>query len=212
MLIIYLHCSQQPLLDEITHVCPDLTPARKSLYPGYRTYHAALAEGEAGLIQKVWLTSKSVLYVDTEAVRARRARVFVRHALLRPDEDRALSFSFARVADHPGYHRLRVRSRTCEATLYLRENWTGREQVPFAFWVGAIWVCRQPSGLVAYALNERGLLDRIIHCLPTEEEMTCWLLSQRYIHLYCFSHTPDICGLYCRIHDDGIPEIARVEI
>lgn len=41
--------------------------------------------------------------------------------------------------------------------------------------------------------------------------MTCWLLSQRYIHLYCFSHVPDICGLYCRIHDDGIPEIARVE-
>lgn len=137
MLIIYLHCSQERLLDALKDVCPDLTPAPKSLYPGYRTYHAALADGEAGLVQKAWLVRQHVLYTDTEAMRERRARVFMRHALLEPDEERALSFSFTRVEEHPGCHRVRIRSHTREATLYLRANWTGREQVSFAFWVGA---------------------------------------------------------------------------
>jgi hypothetical protein len=212
MLVIYLHHSQVGLLEVLREVCPDLALAPRSLYPGYVTYRAALAEGKAGLGQTACLRKLHILYLDTEAMRERRARAFMRYAALEPDGERALSFSFARVqADDPRCHRVRVRSRESEATLYLRENWTGREQAPFASWVGALWVYREEDRLMAYSMNERGLPERLLSCQFSEHAMDAWLLENRYLRLYRLSHTPDPCGLYCRIHEDGLPDVTRAD-
>src|SRR5579883_1408066 len=100
MLVIYLHHSQVGLLEVLREVCPDLSLAPRSLYPGYVTYRAALAEGKAGLGQTACLRRLHILYLDTEAQRERRARAFLRYAVLDPQETRALSFSFARVEAH----------------------------------------------------------------------------------------------------------------
>lgn len=213
MLTIYLHNSQQALLTELRKVWPDLCLAPRSAYPGYATYRVPLADGNEGLVQKSWLLEHRVLYMDIEALRERRARAFMRNALLDPHEYHALSFSFARVRSYdPQRHRIRVRSHEHEATLYLSEEWTGRERAPFGTWVAPLWVCRQENNLLAYSMNERGLLSYVVRCFPSEEEMLSWLLESRYLQIYCFSFTPQICGLYCRIHDDGIPDIARVDL
>src|SRR5581483_1832372 len=74
MLVIYLHHSQVGLLEVLREVCPDLALAPRSLYPGYVTYRATLAEGEAGLGQTACLRRLHILYLDTEALRERRAR------------------------------------------------------------------------------------------------------------------------------------------
>lgn len=214
MLVIYLHHSQVGLLEVLREVCPDLSLAPRSLYPGYVTYRAALAEGKAGLGQTACLRRLHILYLDTEALRERRARAFLRYAALDPQETRALSFSFARVeANDPDRHAVRVRSRESkrEATLYLRENWTGREQAPFASWVGALWVYREENRLMAYSMNERGLPERLLSCQFSEHAMDAWLLENRYLRLYRLSHTPDPCGLYCRIHEDGLPDVTRAD-
>src|SRR5579885_2054381 len=74
MLVIYLHHSQVGLLEVLREVCPDLSLAPRSLYPGYVTYRAALAEGKAGLGQTACLRRLHILYLDTEAQRKHAGR------------------------------------------------------------------------------------------------------------------------------------------
>jgi hypothetical protein len=214
MLTIYLHRSQQTLLPTIKERWPDLALAR-SLYPNFATYRIGLAPTrDECLAQKTWLVEHHVLYMDREALRLRRIRAVFQHTLLEPEEQRSPSVSFTRVErDDPSRHRVRLRSRHSDqaVTLYLDPDWSGHERAPFDTWVGPLWVCRGGEHLHVYCVNERGLLSHIVRCFSTEEELLCWLLEQRYLHLYCFSFTADICGLYCRIHDDGLPDLARVD-
>ncbi len=212
MLTIYLHTSQQGLLEQIRHICPGLEAARQSVYPGYKTYHAYLAERkEEVLRQKGWLVAHQVLFLDTEEMRERRARAFMQRAALSPEQSCALSVSFKRVGNDPACHSLCVRSGEREATLYLLPGWSGRQRVPFHLWVGAIYVARQPDALTVHCFKTNGCLGHEIWRQRTDEEMTRWLLEKRYVQIYCFSCQPDVCGLYCRIHDDGVPEMLRVD-
>lgn len=211
MLNIYLHRSQETLLEEIKEVFPDLEKAARSAYPNYTTYHAYLSEQDQGRRQRDWLAAHSVLFIDTERVRERRARAFMRHATLGPEEETPLALSFARVENDPDFHRVTVSSRQRQATLYLLAGWTGREHAPFHLWVGAVYVVRENNDLVVYCFDATGRLDHEIYRLPTAEEMTRWLLDRRYLQIYCLTSTPGVEGLYLRVREDGLPEMLRMD-
>jgi hypothetical protein len=211
VLTIYLHRSQEALLEELRGMFPDLEAAAHSAYPCYTTYHAYLSEEDQGRRQKGWLTAHYVLFVDTERVRERRARVFVRHASLAPEEDAPLALSFARVENDPDFHRMTISSRQHQATLYLSAAWTGREHTPFHLWLGAIYVVQEKEALVVYCFDAAGRMDHEIYRLPTVEEMTRWLLERRYLQIYALTPTPGVEGLYLRLHEDGLPEMLRVD-
>ncbi len=211
MLTLYLHHSQQALLEELKKVFPDLEEAARSVYPNYTTYHAYLAEQAQGLRQRGWLMGHSVLFVDTERMRERRVRAFMRHAALGPEEDAPLAFSFARVGNDPDFHRVIVQARQHQATLYLSAGWTGREHLPIHLWVGAIYVVQENNALVAHCFDASGRLDHEIYRLPTAEGMTRWLLDRRYLQIYCLTPVPGVEGLYLRVREDGLPEMLRMD-
>lgn len=211
MLTIYLHSSQEALLDELREVCPDLEPAARSVYLNYTTYHSYLSEEDQGRAQKRWLSSHRVLFVDTERVRERRARAFLRDATLTLENEAAHSFSFARVDNDPDYHRVALSTHQQEAAFYLLPGWTGRERAPFHLWVGAVYVSRLEENFVVYSFTPNGCLDHEIARLPTEEALTNWLLDRRYLQVYCLSPTPDLCGFYLYLRDDGLPEMLRMD-
>lgn len=211
MLTVYLHRSQEALLEEIKKVLPDLEEAARSVYPNYTTYHAYLSEQDQGRRQRGWLMAHSVLFIDTERVRERRARAFMRQATLGPEEDAPLAFSFARAENDPDFHSVTVRSRHHQATLYLSAGWTGREHTPFHLWIGAIYVVQENNALAAYCFDAAGCLDHEIYRLPTAEEMTRWLLDRRYLQIYCLTPRPGVEGLYLRVREDGLPEMLRMD-
>lgn len=211
MLTIYLHRSQEGLLDELKEVCPDLEPSQRSLYPDHTTYHSYLNDEDYGRLQKGWLSSHQILFVDTERLRERRTRAFLRNTALAPEHGAPLSLSFARVEDDPDFHQVTLCTRRQETTFYLLPGWTGRENTPFHLWVGAVYVFRQKGELVVYGFTPGGCLDHEIARLSTTEELINWLLARRYLQIYSLSTTPDPCGLYLYLREDGLPETLRMD-
>ncbi len=211
MLTIYLHRSQEALLAELKEVFPDLEAAARSVYPDYTTYHAYASEQDQGRRQKGWLLDHNVLFIDTERVRERRVRAFLRRATLGPEEDAPLAIAFARVENDPDFHRVTFSSRQHQATLYLSAGWTGREYTPLHLWIGAIYVVQEQDALVVYCFGAGGRLDHEIYRLSTADEMTRWLLESRYLQIYCLTSTPGVEGLYLRVREDGLPEMLRMD-
>lgn len=211
MLTIYLHCSQEALLADLKEMFPDLEVAARSAYPNYTTYHAYLSGQDQGRRQKGWLMAHSVLFLDTERVRERRVRAFLRHATLGPEEDVPLAIAFARVENDPDFHCVIASSRQHQATLYLSAGWTGREHAPLHLWIGAIYVVQENDALVVYCFDASGRLDHEIYRLPSADEMTRWLLDRRYLQIYCLTPTPGVEGLYLRVREDGLPEMLRMD-
>lgn len=211
VLTIYLHRSQEALLDELKEVCPDLEPSDRSAYPNFTTYHSYLNEEDYGRLQKSWLSSHQIPFIDTERVRERRTRAFLRDTALEPEHGAPLSFSFARVENDPDFHHVTLCTRQQETAFYLLPGWTGRERAPFHLWVGAIYVTRQESELVVYGFTASGCLDREITRLPTTESLTNWLLERRYLQIYSLSIEPDPCGFYLYLREDGLPEMLRMD-
>lgn len=209
MLTIYLHESQRALLSSLKTIFSDLTPTKRSIYPNYREYHATPRAGLASLEQKSWLRHHHVLYYDTEQLFEHRMRIFLRRVTLDPQMERTVSLSFGSVEEKPGMHRVRLRSRELETTLYLLPDWSGQSRPPFEGSVGTLLVRREDQKLTATRFHERGWLDRTLAQFPTEEEMTTWLLEHCYLQMYSFSYQPDICGLYCLVHEHGIAQILR---
>lgn len=210
MLTIYLHESQRALLSSLKSVFPDIVPTKRSIYPNHREYHASLRAGLASLEQTHWLRDHFVLYFDRDRLLEHRTRTFLRHTTLDPQVPRTVSLSFSRAEEQPGIRCVRLRSREQEATLYLLPGWTGQARLPFEGAVGTVLVSREGEQLTATRFHERGCLSRQLARCSTEAEMTAWLLEHRYLQIYSFAYHPDICGLYCLIHDRGLAEILRV--
>ena len=211
MLTIYLHRSQQGLLDELEERCPDLLPAR-SLYPNHTTYRCALDERELGRRQKIWLAEHHVLFVDSERVRERRARAFLHNVALDAGGQEPHYVTFRRVDHDPACHFVQARSREQEGiALYLLADWTGREPVGYARRIDGLWVCRDEGALLAYCLNERGCPAHVIQSARTPAELEAWLLEQRFLQVLCSEPEPGVCGFYLFVREEGIPEMLGVE-
>lgn len=194
MLTIYLHRSQANLLTELAALFPDLEETH-SFYPNHRVYHAYLSEGSKQA-QKDWLYSHLVLFVDSERIRERRARVFFEEITLTKDGCAPDIFSFERVDNDPDYHRVLFRAKHEEIVFYLLAGWTGRERVSYSNWSGGLYVHQESDRWLIHVLNDHGCLGHEVYRASTPQEIEYWLLCRRYLQVYCLSSEPNVCGLY----------------